>query len=1251
MSVEDSEATEQDNNEPNSVQTPNFPRGVVLISEKFYGYPTITEDVMYGHGIFNPQYDTHDRLRLETGKYWVQAGGPNETPSFYAPFAIPASKMGSFYRKWYRDSVTKDITYEFALGGDVTTEPTSIGVSYDAPEAITSLPEPPSYRQVARFRLPLSANKASGYNISKIYQDWQGLFLGASWEGYDSKPLVELGYPYEDFQIIADLPFSKMEIDASDSINESTTSAVAIDSNYNYRYFFDDYLLATSHAELAESFLPSLYHVLAMDGEGFSPMWLDPNEDRKLAKLIDKAVFKIVDNITDPAMRGNDNYKAFFAVTEAVLAFLDDTTEPMLAMGQYARLIAAVSAFRRVGIWFDKLVSRGLIKTYNDHPGEYQQIKNKFKNIAFTDSARHLLKETTLANQSNFAHANSAFEGSLDGDLSGLKLPFSDLYPMSVNIDLSATSGQNYDLYNALKFTSGELVAYALPGIALDYGSAVTWAQQKVMERKAVPPSATQAGESAIDNYSSQQSFVQTHSDTSNVKETVARNVWDLTSMLHGVEAKSSQAFNLHNADYCTFYTTQEVDFNDPANDLVTSHTAMMLRQKLFAFFTNNFSSIDSGGQGWFRSYEDILKGKASRSELLFWRIEKSTANEEGVIEPVQHIYVPNSPDLDIAHYVDTQVKYAKHYYYKIFAYYGVGATRYIYQDIYFGAIGVPEAMLTTPTPPEVIEVEECFDTEGGPIPCSEMDQGGEGIFQNTADMNDAAGTTEGLQVLKSTLQTGWSSEWSQSFWNKFAELYEQNLNLFWEDAVTFAGHLGGLSALKNFMIPPTYSQTAQVLNMPVYGIEQQSSSWIRQFFGITDSDPMQGAAMVAVVEHGLSYGSGFGDMWNWLNAADGQTLSMGDINSVADNEWSSTMQGIGDWTYTLRFFTKMKIDMISYVISVFGEGLSGGADIGFGDLGTLPGQHEILDEIGDSETSKAFNPEEGWTSITDGSNTFATLEARVVVNMSPRLKLVEIPYLNTSPTWPSLVLDRPPNPPSVNIIPYSGNPRNVLILFDETSGNYLLTPKIITKQDEELFKRHSVAQGVKNGDPIQFGNDNATTEYQVFRTTMPPSSFESFSMASVREAQGSSLLETLEPNRKYYYMFRSIDRRGNVSNPSSVYEVELVTLEDGSGSPKRAVLPIIRPYSFPDPILTNTKKEFRKYLMIEPASHQAAVDSIEQSGVKFGIPLREGEDLKSVFSEKHSPEGRRFKLRITSKKTGRKMDLNFQFKQKHELV
>ena len=159
-----------------------------------------------------------------------------------------------------------------------------------------------------------------------------------------------------------------------------------------------------------------------------------------------------------------------------------------------------------------------------------------------------------------------------------------------------------------------------------------------------------------------------------------------------------------------------------------------------------------------------------------------------------------------------------------------------------------------------------------------------------------------------------------------------------------------------------------------------------------------------------------------------------------------------------------------------------------------------------------------------------------------------------------------------------------------------------------------------------------------------------------------TSYIDNINPNKKYYYMFRSLDSRGNISNPSPVYEIELVTLEDGSDLYKVAVLPKIKIYNFPQLAKDNFERSMRKYILIKPSREQATINekvsklpgskenpTLNLDNIEPVIGVTERalfavQDLSgSVMSNK------KFKLRITSKTTGRKMDFNFEFKHKHK--
>ena len=76
--------------------------------------------------------------------------------------------------------------------------------------------------------------------------------------------------------------------------------------------------------------------------------------------------------------------------------------------------------------------------------------------------------------------------------------------------------------------------------------------------------------------------------------------------------------------------------------------------------------------------------------------------------------------------------------------------------------------------------------------------------------------------------------------------------------------------------------------------------------------------------------------------------------------------------------------------------------------------------------------------------------------------------------------------------------------------------------------------------------------------------------------ANSASHKDTIQTNKKYYYTFRTVDFHGNVSNPSPIYEVELV---DDEG--RRYLLVKICELEAPKPY--EYEKTVRKMIGIRP--------------------------------------------------------------------
>ena len=275
-----------------------------------------------------------------------------------------------------------------------------------------------------------------------------------------------------------------------------------------------------------------------------------------------------------------------------------------------------------------------------------------------------------------------------------------------------------------------------------------------------------------------------------------------------------------------------------------------------------------------------------------------------------------------------------------------------------------------------------------------------------------------------------------------------------------------------------------------------------------------------------------------------------------------------------------------------------------------------------------------------------------VEVKYRPTVRVIEIPYYSEQQV---AIIDDPPMPPLVNMYPLSGQKNKLLMTFENQTGARDLVPiPIEGDADAKLFsairyfqQRYTKLPNGKFYDPtIRFKSDDSALAYEVYKITgKKPSGYNSFSKSKVATLQMEKLEAGFEDiiatNTKYYYTFRTIDRHGNPSNPSPVYEVEMV---EDSG----VTYPIINTLQdFETPEDGVGSKPFRRYLMIDAADQQIFLNE-DKTGIQDNESALTKNNPVLGTAEKSLWNDKTFKFRIKSKETGRVIDLNVAFKTKH---
>jgi hypothetical protein len=250
-------------------------------------------------------------------------------------------------------------------------------------------------------------------------------------------------------------------------------------------------------------------------------------------------------------------------------------------------------------------------------------------------------------------------------------------------------------------------------------------------------------------------------------------------------------------------------------------------------------------------------------------------------------------------------------------------------------------------------------------------------------------------------------------------------------------------------------------------------------------------------------------------------------------------------------------------------------------------------------------------------------------------------------------VLDRPPVFPDVDIVPYRGVKDKVLLSMNSNVGFYELDPVSITGEDEALIAAIREAQKRPTG-PVEYKTDDKSTTFQVFRLERSPASYNDFDGNMIATVDttfqkdknyflpSAAFVDNILPNVTYYYTLRVVDNHGHVSNPSPIYQFRMV---DDSG----AVYPLIEVVQLRPPgFFTKRKtKSMRKYIQLIPSLPQTLLneEQLFNGGPRISPQINDSFNSLPIGVMNEGVWDQKYKVRLVSKKTGRKIDINLEFK------
>lgn len=270
-------------------------------------------------------------------------------------------------------------------------------------------------------------------------------------------------------------------------------------------------------------------------------------------------------------------------------------------------------------------------------------------------------------------------------------------------------------------------------------------------------------------------------------------------------------------------------------------------------------------------------------------------------------------------------------------------------------------------------------------------------------------------------------------------------------------------------------------------------------------------------------------------------------------------------------------------------------------------------------------------------------------ITIEPSLKIIEIPIDEKR----MRIVDHPPN--DFVVTPHhlldQSNRLAFYCKYDTFSMNSVTYPPTLTQQDQD--NKNAYLEGHDFLETSEQTQESASPArfLQVYRTNTKPSSYSDFSQSlrntiDLRQSNGDIptdhlFMERVKENTKYYYTFRSLNENGISGQFSSIFEAELIN--DGGYIYSNFVQYTEDDLREPPPKepLYGFKKLFNIVPNIQHLQLDTSAISFNSSSVSQMSQISLGADAEDDLWD----QTKYYKLRLTSKKTGKKIDINIGFK------
>jgi hypothetical protein len=213
--------------------------------------------------------------------------------------------------------------------------------------------------------------------------------------------------------------------------------------------------------------------------------------------------------------------------------------------------------------------------------------------------------------------------------------------------------------------------------------------------------------------------------------------------------------------------------------------------------------------------------------------------------------------------------------------------------------------------------------------------------------------------------------------------------------------------------------------------------------------------------------------------------------------------------------------------------------------------------------------------------------------------------------------------------------------------------PVAITAEDQTLWTNYANSNNLLANEEVSTDSVSRIQSIEIYRIDKKPTAYTDFadnqlSIISLRTenvrttVSKTRFIDKIRVNKKYYYLFRGLNEHGIPTHASQIYEAQLID----DGGYKYSLFDVVHKEDFDTSVYVNPSNNFKKLFHLKPNLSHLVLDT---SNMDYTNTAAENLEDLIVGTADELIWDKIFKIRLTSKKTGKRIDLNITYNLENE--